>query len=214
MMAALRRPRSLRAYLLNLVILAVLPLIGFAIVLIVTLLHQQRVAGERALVKTTRALAIATDSRIGAEIERLEVLATSPALSAGDLGAFYEEATRAATVGNLESIALIDRSGQLLLSLRHPFGSGGLPNVSDRQYVRDVVATGKAVVSDVVSERTIGRPIIFVGVPVNIQGKLRYVLSSTPPNPDAAGNLGPGVDPASLDRYDRGPHRHLHRSNG
>jgi PAS domain S-box-containing protein len=174
------RPRGrslpLRWHLLALILVALIPMVFFAGVIVLNLGREQRASVERGLQTTVRALAIAVDREVAASIRALEVLATSDLLSRGDLAAFHAQATRAVEAQDVWYVlALTDPSGQLLLNTVRPFGAS-LPRIDDRDYFRRLTETGRPAVSDLVAGRTSGQMNVTVAVPVLREGALRYVL--------------------------------------
>jgi signal transduction histidine kinase/ActR/RegA family two-component response regulator len=169
---------SLRAHLVWLVLVALLPPLFFATTLVVTITRQERAAVEQGLRETVRAMAQTVEREIVGSIEALQVLAISPHLEAGDLAGFYRQATVAAR-GHEEwaTVILVDRSGRQRVNLARPLGAA-LPYVGDRPYVREVMQTERPTVSDVLTDRTTGALIVAIGVPVWIDGALRYVLAA------------------------------------
>jgi PAS domain S-box-containing protein len=166
----------LRYHLLALVLLALVPTLIFAGAVVWNLGRQQRESVEQGLQATVRALAIAVEREIGASVRALEVLASSPELEKGDLRAFYEHASLAARVHDFwYAVVLTDPSGQLLLSSLRPFGTR-LPSITDREYFHELVRSRRPVVSDLITGRTTGWPNVTVAVPVQRDGRLRYVL--------------------------------------
>ncbi len=159
-----------------LVVIAVVPVLLFAAAIFFDLAEEQQVAAERGLRTSVRALATAVDREIAASVRGLEVLATSPLLTGGDLRAFHAQAVEAARVQDMwYVVALTSPDGQILLStLRSP--GEALPSIADREYFRRLLATGRPAVSDLVHGRTTGWPNVTVAVPVHRAGALRYVL--------------------------------------
>lgn len=174
------RPRArrfpLRRHLVALVIIAVVPVLLFAGTIAVDLAREQRVSVERGLRTSVRALATAVEREIGASVQSLEVLATSPLLTSGDLGAFHAQAREVEQAyDRWYVIALTSPDGRILLSTSRPFGTP-LPSIRDREYFARLLATGEPTVSDLVVGRTTGTLNVTVAVPVRRDGVLRYVL--------------------------------------
>ncbi len=171
-----RRAFRLRYHLIALVVIALVPALIFAGIVVGSLGREQRRSVERGLEATVRALAIAVEREIDASVEALEVLATSPALDRGDLGAFYEQALRAVRTEDFwYVIAVTDVRGQLLASTLRPLGTP-LPSIADRPYFRTLIERRQPAVSDLITGRTTGEFNVTVAVPVEREGTLRYVL--------------------------------------
>lgn len=179
---------ALRSHLFALIIVALLPMMLFASVIVFNLGREQRSSVERGLQTTVRALAIAVEREITASIRALEVLATAEPLRRGNLAAFHAQATRAVAAQDVWYVlALTDPSGQLLLNTVRPFGAS-LPWIGDRDYIRRIMTTGRPAVSDLVAGRTTGQLNVTVAVPVMADGVLRYILFAAI-KPDALGRI-------------------------
>jgi PAS domain S-box-containing protein len=166
----------LRYHLIALVVIALVPALIFAGMVVRNLGVEQRESVERGLQTTVRALAIAVEREIGASVMALEVLATSTALDRGDLGSFYEQAMRVLQAADLwYVVALTDARGQILVHSERPFGAP-LSSIDDRGYIREVIRSGRPAVSDLIVGRTTGQPNVTVAVPVERDGALRYIL--------------------------------------
>src|SRR4051794_38223207 len=107
---------------------------------------------EQGALTIARAIVHAADREIATSMARLEALATSPALRAGDLRTFYDQ-LGATPLPEGTWFVLYDRERQLLNTLR-PFGSP-LPRIADFQPrsqagMRRLFETRQPVVSPVV----------------------------------------------------------------
>ncbi len=169
---------KLRSYLIALVIASLLPVLIFGGVMIVLFGKQQQAAVEDGLLNTARALSHAVDYEFGAWIASLKGLATSEHLESGDLRRFHEQATRVlAAHGGWNGIVLIDLSGQQIVSTRFPFGSS-LPRAGDAKIRKQVLETGEPAVSDLFYGPATNQWLLAVGVPVAVDGRPKYVLTS------------------------------------
>jgi len=169
---------KIRWHLMILVAVALLPVLIFAGVMITALGKRERVAVERGLLDTARALSLAVDRELDASIRSLQILALSEHAKSGDLKKFYEQSTTALPALRLwETVILAEPSGQQVLNLRRPFGAP-LPRTSFLDLVRQVVETGRPAVSNFSIGGVTGVPSIAVAVPVLRDGKVKYVLSA------------------------------------
>ena len=173
---------KLRSYLIIVVAAALVPLLIFAGALLVMFHNQRRAALEQMLIERTHALSLDVDRELSASIRALQALATSIHLDAGGLKQFYEQARRVLEAASgWENIALVDPSGQQILSLRRPLGTK-LPPVAVPETIRQVIETRKPTVSDLFTGTIVGTPLILIAVPVIRRGDIQYLLaSSTPP---------------------------------
>jgi hypothetical protein len=113
---------------------------------------EQRSIEDRALT-VARATVHAADREIAASIARMEALATSPALRAGDLKAFYDQLI-ATPLPDGTWFILWDQERQLLNTLR-PFGVSLLPRIADfsagsQAAIRRTFVTRQPLISPVV----------------------------------------------------------------
>jgi signal transduction histidine kinase len=166
---------KLRSYLTVLVLAGALPLVVLTGVVAVSLVRQQRAAVDAGLSDTVEALAAVLDNELDGTIKSLQTLATSQRLDDGNLPAFYEYAQRVRDLHHWTTIGLIDAAGSHLLNVARPLGAP-LPDLRDRDYFRQVVATGAPYVSDLLRGRATSTVDVAVAVPVMRDGRLRYVL--------------------------------------
>ena len=166
---------KLRSYLAVLVLAGLVPLIGLTAAMTITLARQQRAAVDRGLSNTVSALAAVVDNELETSIKSLETLATSQRLDTDDLPAFYEHASRVRALHGWRTIGLIDSAGQHRLNVARPLGAS-LPDLSDREYFKQVVASGRPYVSDLLRGRLTDTIDFAVAVPVMRGGRVKYVL--------------------------------------
>jgi hypothetical protein len=85
------RPATpLRRQLITLVVVAVVPMLLFAFLMVALFGRLERRATERGLQEVSRALTLAVDREVETSIKALEALAGSLHLDAGDLASFSE----------------------------------------------------------------------------------------------------------------------------
>jgi signal transduction histidine kinase len=165
----------LRWYLAVLVLAGLIPLVVLTAVVTISLVREQRAAVDRGLKDTVTALAAVIDNEVETSIKSLQTLATSQRLDTDDFGAFYEQATRVRQLHGWTTIGLLDSAGSHLLNVARPLGDS-LPDLRDRDYFKQVVATRKPYVSDLLKGRATGTIDLGVAVPVIRDGRLKYVL--------------------------------------
>jgi signal transduction histidine kinase len=174
------RPISLRARLLWLVAVALLPVALFALVSLIALGQQQRVQARQALVERARAMASAMDLELQVSVAALEVLSLSPALRRGDLRAFYDEARTAEKARDAwDGIIVVDAAGRRLMNTRVAWG-GPLPggaSVLERDSFAAIRESLRPEVGGVVKGPR-GKFLFPVRVAVAREGELRYVLTA------------------------------------
>ena len=100
------------------------PLLIFAVIMMVLLEKQKRASVERGLRDTARALSVAVDNQLIASVSTLQALAAFDHPDAMDLERFHVQARRVlATQPGWRNIALHDRAGKQHISASHPFGA-------------------------------------------------------------------------------------------
>lgn len=153
-----------------------LPAALAAALLIVHSFRQQRAVVEQSALETARALTQAVDLELASGRTALQVLATSPHLAAGDIGAFDRQARAVLSQIHGNNITLTDRSGQQRLNTLQPFGQA-LPHNGNPEVVRRVFQTGQAFVSDLYLGPVSRQPVIGIDVPVHSGDEVIYDLS-------------------------------------
>jgi signal transduction histidine kinase/CheY-like chemotaxis protein len=186
---------SLRTFLLALTAGAVVPVVCFAVYLIIGLGRTQQEAVERGIVETAAALAIGVDRELLTHITTLEAIAASELLDSGEPRAFLREARRVldsqAEHGWL-SINLASPDGTPLANSLRPVGPP-IP-LLDVASVKEAAGSGKPAVSDLLSGGIRDQPAFAVRVPVIRDGAVRYVLSATMSARSVAGALSSQQD--------------------
>lgn len=173
---------KLRSHLVRLVLATAVPLLLFAVMVVLLYAAGQRENIKRGVMATASALAIALNRELSGTIGALEVLATSQYLDAGELRGFFEQARRAleAQGDRWLTIVLADPSGQPRLNLLTPFGAPLPKEVATSEiatpWIKEAVATRSPVVSNLFVGPVVRRPLVSVLVPVVRDGTVRYVL--------------------------------------
>jgi|GEM_PF-5305588 len=172
------QPRSLRSNLLFLVVIAFIPILAFAIVMVILSARNEREVFERGATERTRALITAVDAELKSFITPLEALATSRHLDVGDLGRFYEDAVRVLKSQPVwRTIILSLPSGVSVLNLLRPLGTE-LGAVVEKRSFNQVLKTLKPAVGDILFGPLTQSYDFVIRVPVLREGKLTYVLSA------------------------------------
>lgn len=117
----MKTPPTVRARLVSLVLVFMLPTVLAAVATILYVYQEERKAFERSLVEAGRAMGLVVDRELASREAVLKTLAQSPSLTQRDLPRFYAYAREIAP--NRETtIALIDTAQQQLLNTRRPLG--------------------------------------------------------------------------------------------
>lgn len=129
----------LRSHLVALVVVALLPVLVIAAVMVVTFSRQQMIDQEKRLANVAQAVSLDIDRELSSWIRACQALATSKYLDSGDLREFYNQSKRVLqTSGPWHNIILTDPYGQELVNLRLPYGAT-LPRVWNLGSVQQVV---------------------------------------------------------------------------
>jgi signal transduction histidine kinase len=162
---------TIRGRLILLVAAVAIPAGIFASVMVVGADRNQRERVEYQLAERAKAMALAVDRQLGQAEALLLGLATSPALSSGDLATFYQQAARAVPEPN-RWIVLTGPEGQQFLNTFRTFGSQ-LPTTSLHREYEHVWATGGVTISDMLPSAVIDSKVVSVGIPVTVAGEPR-----------------------------------------
>ena len=174
-----QRIMALRRHLVILAALTILPLLVFTTWTVLEMHREERARAERALTDTARALSLAVDGEVAAIVAALESLATSRDLDSGNLRAFHAQASALkARQAGWTAIALTEAGGADVLNVLRPLGAPLPPLGGDPADLRQVVTTGRPVVSDAFVGPLSGQWVIAVRVPVVKDGRVRYVLTT------------------------------------
>jgi PAS domain S-box-containing protein len=170
-----RRTLGIRARLVILILVTVLPLVGLSSFAIVRIVDRERSQVERDIRERVQILLANVDR----EIERVQVslliLASSPNLAQGDPEAFASQIKEALKVQGL-AIGLHDRTAEELVGTTRPYGE--LPaRRTNRVMVDRIVSTGKPHISNLFMGTALQRQILTVGVPVFRDERVVYVLT-------------------------------------
>lgn len=161
-------------------ILAVLPVLLFALALLELTWDQQRAQAVRDVEQATHMLAVAVDRELNATARELARLAEYPTLDADDadaLAAFGRYAKRlVAEQEAWDNLVLVDSAGRQLVNVKAPEDIA-LPRV-DRAQHRAALATGKPALSDIYASARTGELSVGLSVPVLRNGAPRGVLTA------------------------------------
>ncbi|MBI2359528.1 MAG: PAS domain-containing protein [Deltaproteobacteria bacterium] len=173
-----RRQFSLRSHLILLVGATTIPLLVFAVAMIVLFARNERAALEDSVKDTARALMLATDAELDNSVKTLEALATSDYLDAPDLERFYRRVQRVLpTQRGWKTIILHDLSGNQLFNLLRPFAQPWQGRLAEADSFHKVLQTKKPAIINYTMGPLAG-PSVGVRVPVLREGRVRYVLSA------------------------------------
>ena len=184
--------RSLRVYLLILVLGAMLPGTLLTALLVWRAFDNDRTATERRLLESARVDAVALDREFAATISTLEALGTSPTLDHDDLQGFHAEGRRIqATRLGWYTILLVALDGTPVVNTRVPWGTRLMP-VAELDSLRGLIETGRPTIGTVRQPPRGGPEHTFaIRVPIVRGGGLKYALSAIV-NVDSLARVVPG----------------------
>lgn len=135
-----------------------------------------RVAFDRQLLSTARALSLVVDRELGQAAALSRALATSVRLQTGNLRGFDEQA-RKVEQSDSTWMVLSDEDGNELVNTRVPYGTA-LPKTNPAvQELWPEMKQGRTVVSSLLKDAIVNQLVIAVTTPVEAGGDVRYALS-------------------------------------
>jgi PAS domain S-box-containing protein len=172
---------GLRAHLIALVLVVLLPSIALGAATAWHIAGNFRTAFKERLSGTAQALALALDREVQTHIAALTALAASPRFNDDDLAGFYAHARGAAEALGT-SVVVVGADLRQRLHTNRAFGAA-LPVTAATAAVRRAYESGLPVVSDYLVGAVLNRPVVVVLVPVKRQGRVVAVLTA-PISPD------------------------------
>jgi hypothetical protein len=172
---------TLKGFLTRLILLCVLPLVILAAWLGYDNVRTQQAQRNSNAGEQARHVAELIDSKLGAQIGALQLLAASPLV---DEPARWAELYRQAQgfrhiFGS--HVILADPAMQMRFNTRAPFGAAlpHLPTSPGRTAAPLALASGEPAVGDIVYGPVARQPLVAMAVPVLRQGRVAYLLLST-----------------------------------
>src|SRR5215204_6520573 len=133
------RALALRWHLVLLVAGALLPLVGFAAVVVYRLAESERAANDRRLLRSAQDLSHALDRELQSTIRTLSVLAGSEEVGRADLRPFYDESKRVlSTQPAWLALILLTPDGRQVSNTNAEWGAK-LPDVLEPESLRRAV---------------------------------------------------------------------------
>jgi PAS domain S-box-containing protein len=167
---------KLRSHLIMLVSGAIAPLLLVAVAAGIHLVRHERETIERDAIGRTRAAMTAVDAELRGTIATMKALASSRHLQEGNFRAFHQEARRVlASQPYWLNVGLVSAENARLVDALSPFRE---PAPSARERARDdVPRSGGVAIGDVAVGGPAETPSIWIGLPVEQPGAVRYVLT-------------------------------------
>ncbi|WP_237180087.1 hybrid sensor histidine kinase/response regulator [Rhodoplanes sp. Z2-YC6860] len=176
-MAAFRSPAfSFRTILFLIAIAGVLPAVVFSGLLLKRFADNERARAERGLVDSTRAIARGIDSQFATAEAAVLALSGSAFLQTGNLADFEKRARRTAADTGRDFV-LVGSGGRQLMNTLVPEGTPlgtNFPNL-----LAKVFSERRTVITEVFQGKSSNRLLAAIGVPVIVDGAVRYALSAT-----------------------------------
>lgn len=169
-------PFSLRRNLVLLVVACVLPAASVSALLLYANFKLERANVEHQTALVAHTVLADLEREIAAMESALKTLATSQELVSGDLAGFHARATQALTSGIVYNYVLTDVKGHQILNTLQPFGAP-LPTTGTPAQLATVFARQTTVLTDFFIGPVTRRPAIAMGVPVTVDGGVRYSLN-------------------------------------
>ena len=168
---------SVRELILWLVIGCMVPSMAGALFIFQHDVQDAREELEKSSIRSARILGLEVDQAFSKAKTVAVLLSQAPPLLADDLAVFHHNATLAlARVEMNAALVVSDTRGQQVLNTLTRFGAD-LPPYGDQAQLRQVIATGKPVLSNLFIGGVSKKPVVTVAVPVVRQGEIVYVLS-------------------------------------
>ncbi len=171
-----RRLFSLRLSIYWLVLVTLLPSFVLLAYLAKTNHELQRERVYQASAQLARKLSARLDQEFVAIESGLQILATSKHLSSGDLRSFHAQASEALRTQVAYNFILTDLQGRQLLNTLRPYGSS-LPTSGTPEALQAVFREERTVLTDLFEGPLVNKPVIAMGVPVRVNGEIRYSLN-------------------------------------
>lgn len=170
------QPFSLRLNLMLLVLACVLPAAMVSVVLLYANFQLEKANVEHQTALVAKSVVSDLDRDMAAVESALKTLATSQELAAGNLAGFHARANLALPSGIVYNYVLTDPDGRQVLNTLQPFGTD-LPSTGTPTQLAKVFNLGTSVLTDLFTGPVTGKPAIAMGVPVVVDGVVRYSLN-------------------------------------
>lgn len=167
-----------RLVLSGLVLGCVLPLAGVAAALLISAHQQHQQQLRDGTLSRARAVMAVVDQDFNTTHAALYALAGSRMLAQGDLAGFHARTRAMLPAMHADSVLLLSRNGDILMSTRVPFGTA-LPRMGLTPLLSRTVSTGKAGVSDLFIGPLTGSFLYTLAVPIKRDGVVVMSLNAT-----------------------------------
>jgi len=182
----MRNTRSIRARLIELVTIALIPALVGIPYFSYDSYRKERLRLETGARQTARAMALAVDRELTKSLVAVQTLAKSPYLKVNDLQGFHQQALEILQSEHFgRNFVLVAPSGQQLVNTLKPFGAP-LPKARNSRIeagggIADVMATGNGAISNLFFGPVNNSLIVAADAPVRHDGQVTHVLVLTIP---------------------------------
>ncbi len=154
-----------------------LPTVVFAAFSVLYLLRVERERVANATIAQSEYTMALVDTQLQRHLAALDVLSSSISIESRNWGEFYWRVQRLLAVNpHWESIVLIDLQQRAeIFDLRRPFGDPVPVAAAHEPNLQRVIAKGEQLVGDI---ETHEHPIIWLYVPVRVDGRIAYVIAA------------------------------------
>ena len=167
--------RSLRAYVVLLVLACIIPMVAFSAFAVLRYANEQSESNNRQILNTARALSAAMDVELKTAEASLSALATSPALGDRNFDAFTAQARQVADRHGAW-VVLTERDGRVISNTLTPMG-GPDRYLKSKDLAEAAALTRTVQISNVFYGAAADRPQVSIFVPViERDHTVRYVL--------------------------------------
>lgn len=173
-----RRAPSIRSRLTLLVMACIVPAALMAVMLISYDYHLARTELIRSAEMSARATASEVDKEFAQVESTLLALSTSPSLGYLEFGDFYQQAQRSLRHMKVLNIVLEDAAGKQDFNTLRPYGTI-LPPQGASSPLRRVGENRERVITNLFFGRVSQRPVVALGIPVELGGIRPHVLSAS-----------------------------------
>jgi len=173
---------KIRAQLTWMILAALLPMLIAVAVGAALLLRNERETIERDGLGRTRSAMSAIDAEVRNALDTLKAIASSNALAKGETAAFFDDAILAQkSQPSWTNLALSSASGELIFNTYSPLNAAS--TAAMRRMIgndRSILENGKVAIGNVVAlDNVTDRPAIQLHMPIEQEGKVRYILTAT-----------------------------------
>ena len=169
------RPLSVRSYVLGLILVVLIPLLGFGAYLVIRAAQHEQELLAATVRGRTREFARSLERELATLRSHLFIIANVGTIEGEGFVSFYDRA-RSDTDQRGMTVILSDLNGNEVMNTRAPIGAT-LPPLADPEALRRVAATREPGVSDLTIDPVTHGPAVWLSVPIFEGRNLAYVAS-------------------------------------